>query len=113
MKAQKPKCWVLAVPYILQENFRGSVGILHRDHCGQMCEGEDVKQEVPLYCHFGVLFFSCVSPSPLSARASQNECHTPVGTDHSQSVKCSGEPLPLTCHDGCHPRGADAARGQP
>lgn len=107
MEAQKSKCWVLAVTYILQESFRGSVGILHGDHCGWVC-AEDVKQEVPLYCHSGVLFIPCVSPRPLSAHASHNESHTPVGTNHPQSVKCSGEPLPLRCLDG-----ADAALGQP
>lgn len=90
IEAQKPKCWVLAVPNILQENFRALVGVLHRDHCGRVCEGEDVKQEVPLHCHFVVLFIPCVSPSPLSAHASHNESHTPVGTNHPQSVTCSG-----------------------
>lgn len=50
-----------------------------------MCEGKDVKQEVPLYCQFGVLFILCVRPRPLSAHASHNESHSPVGTNHPQS----------------------------
>lgn len=111
MEAQKPKGWVLAVGCPIYSP-GGSVGILHCDHCGWVCE--DVKQGVPLCCAVILVCFSfCVSPNPLSAHASHNESHSLVGTNHPQPVKCSGEPLPLTCHDGCHPRGADAALGQP
>ena len=112
--AQKPKHWLS--PMFFRRTSGDSVAILHPDHCGLVCEGARCKtrwSRVPLYCYVGVLFISHLSPSTPSAHASHNESHTPEGTNHPQSVRCSGKPLPLTCRDGCHHHGADAVLGQP
>lgn len=64
-----------------------SVGISHLDYCELVCEGvrcETRLNRVPTYLHVGMRFLSDMNFSMLSARASHNKYHTPVGR------KCSG-----------------------